>query len=187
MLALPPPLKKRGNKEEEQEQKQTGIILIRISFGVLKINRGGAQRTNPIRWTDRRWEVLIAHKSLYPIHFGCKQIRYGLIIIIRLLYWRGIKDDNNSCWKKDLLPRHFTGCFLSFRFTKCVGQQLYSFESTIVLNSLIYFVLKWYFQRNINRERKINIGVWSTTVELHCVARKPHAALCFTSCRKLGK
>lgn len=51
MLALPPPLKKKsGNKEEEeQEQKQTGIILIRISFGALKINRGGAQRTNPIR------------------------------------------------------------------------------------------------------------------------------------------
>lgn len=49
MLALPPPLKKEAIKKEEQEQKQTGIILIRISFGALKINRGGAQRTNPIR------------------------------------------------------------------------------------------------------------------------------------------
>lgn len=100
--------KKRGNKKEEQEQKQTGIILIRISFGALKINRGGAQRTNPIRWTDRRWKVLIAHKSLYPIHFGCKQIRYGLIIIIRLLYWRGKKMITTAVGKKicyqDIFP-----------------------------------------------------------------------------------
>ena len=114
----PLPKKKEARNKEKEEQKQTGIILIRISFGALKINRGGAERTNPIRWTDRRWKSLIAHKSLYPIHSGCKQIRYGLIIIIRLLYWREKKMITTAVEKR-FVTKTFFRVFPPVQLYKC--------------------------------------------------------------------